>query len=74
MTALEQTSPEIAQDIVSRGIYLAGGGALLKGLSERLYRETGIRFYRASDPLSCVVRGVGMIIDDLKNMRSLCIA
>lgn len=74
MTALEQTSPEIAQDIVSRGIYLAGGGALLKGLSERLYRETGIRFYRAQDPLSCVVRGVGMIIDNLKEMRQLCVA
>jgi rod shape-determining protein MreB and related proteins len=73
-TALEQTSPEIAQDIVARGIYLAGGGALLKGLAERLYRETGIRFYRSSDPLSCVVRGVGMIIDDLKNMKQLCIA
>ncbi|MCO6431243.1 MAG: rod shape-determining protein [Deltaproteobacteria bacterium] len=73
MTALEQTSPEIAQDIVARGIYLAGGGALLKGLSERLYRETGIKFYRAQDPLSCVVRGVGTIIDNLKEMRQLCI-
>lgn len=71
--ALEQTSPEIAQDIISRGIYLAGGGALLKGLSERLYRETGIRFHRASDPLSCVVRGVGRIVDNLKEMRTLCI-
>ena len=73
MTALEQTSPEIAQDIVARGIYLAGGGALLKGLAERLHRETGIKFYRANDPLSCVVRGVGMIVDNLKEMRQLCI-
>lgn len=74
MTALEQTSPEIAQDIVARGIYLAGGGALLKGLAERLHRETGIRFFRANDPLSCVVRGVGMIVDNLSEMRELCIS
>jgi len=74
ITALEQTSAEIAHDIISRGIYLAGGGALLKGLGERLHRETGIRFRRVQDPLSCVVRGVGSILDDLKNKRSLCIA
>ena len=73
-TALEQTTPEIARDIMARGIYLAGGGALLKGLSERLYRETSIPFHRAQDPLSCVVRGVGRIVDDLKDMRVLCIA
>lgn len=74
VTALEQTRPEIAQDIISRGIYVAGGGALLKGLCERLYRETGIRFYRAHDPLSCVVRGVGRVVDNLKEMRVLCIS
>lgn len=74
VTALEQTSPEIAQDVIARGVYLAGGGALLRGLGERLYRETGIRFHRAQDPLSCVVRGVGKIVDNLKEMRGLCIA
>lgn len=73
-TAIEQTSAEIAQDIISRGIHLAGGGALLRGLSERLTRETGIRFYRTADPLSCVVRGVGAIVENLKEMRRLCIA
>lgn len=73
-TALEQTSPEIAHDIISRGIYLAGGGALLKGLGERLSRETGIKFLRAPDPLSCVVRGVGTIVDDLREKRALCIS
>lgn len=73
-TALEQTSPEIARDIVSRGIYLAGGGSLLKGLGERLQRETSIRFHISSDPLSAVVRGVGKIIDNYKSMRVLCIA
>jgi rod shape-determining protein MreB len=74
VTALEQTSAEIAQDIISRGIHLAGGGALLKGLAERLFRETGIKFHRAPDPLSCVVRGVGKIVDDLKEFKGLCIA
>ena len=72
--ALEQTSPEAAEDIVARGVFLAGGGALLSGLSERLQRETGIRFHRASDPLSCVARGAGRIVDDLKEMKALCIA
>ncbi|MCB0354352.1 MAG: rod shape-determining protein [Bdellovibrionales bacterium] len=74
VTALEQTNAEIAQDIISRGIFLAGGGALLKGLSERLQRETGITFRRTQDPLSCVARGVGCIVDNLSELRSLCIA
>ncbi|MBX7137393.1 MAG: rod shape-determining protein [Oligoflexia bacterium] len=74
VTALEQTSAEVAHDIIARGVYLAGGGALLKGLSERLNRETGIQFHRAKDPLSCVVRGVGKIVDNLKEMRVLCIS
>ena len=73
-TAMEQTSPEMAHDIMTRGIHLAGGGALLKGLDERLYRETGVCFHRASDPLSCVVRGVGKIIENLREFRQLCIA
>lgn len=72
-TAIEQTSAEVAQDIMARGIYLAGGGALLRGLAERLQRETGVIFHRAADPLSCVVRGVGTIADNLKTMRRLCI-
>ena len=74
LAALEQTSAETAQDVMSRGVYLAGGGALLKGLTERLFRETGIPFHRALDPLSCVVRGVGKIVDRLPEMRALCIS
>jgi len=73
LTALEHTSAEIAHDVISRGIYLTGGGALLKGLAERLYNETEIRFRRAQDPLSCVVRGVGSIVENLKERRILCI-
>lgn len=74
MTGIEQITPELAQDIVNRGVFLAGGGSLLKGLDERLSRETGIRFHRAHDPLSCVVRGVGQIVDHLREMRVLCIS
>jgi rod shape-determining protein MreB len=74
MAALEQTSPELAQDIIARGIHVAGGGALLRGLTERLGRETGIKFFRAADPLSCVVRGVGKIIDNLAELKTCCIA
>lgn len=74
VTALEQTSPEIAHDILGRGVYLAGGGSLLRGLGEKLHRETGIPFHRAQDPLTCVVRGVGKIVENLREMRQLCIA
>jgi rod shape-determining protein MreB len=74
MTALEQTSPELAQDIVSRGVCLAGGGSLLRGLAERLQHVTGIKFVRSSDPLTAVVRGAGIVIDHLKDRRILCIA
>ena len=74
IAALEQTSPELAQDIISRGIHVAGGGALLRGLTERLARETGIKFFRAPDPLSCVVRGVGKIVDNFSELKVCCIA
>lgn len=74
MTAIEQISPEFAHDILAQGIHLAGGGSLIKGLAERLHRETGLIFVRSQDPLSCVVRGVGMVIEDLKQYEGLCIA
>jgi rod shape-determining protein MreB len=73
-TGLEQISPETARDIISRGIFLAGGGALLSGLGERLYRETGIRFYTVHDPLTCVARGLGRVVENLKEMQHVCIA
>jgi len=74
VTALEQATPEAVHDILNRGIYLAGGGALLKGLDVRLTQETEIQFHRVQDPLSCVVRGVGKICENLREMRELCIA
>lgn len=63
--ALENTPPELASDIVDRGIVLAGGGALLRGLDVLLKQETGLPVIVAEDPLSAVVKGVGKVLDDL---------
>ena len=72
-TALENVSPEVAQDILATGVYLAGGGAMIRGLAEGLTEKTGIRFIRDGDPLTCVVRGVGKVVEDLDRFGSLCI-
>lgn len=72
--ALERTSPELAQDILCKGIYLAGGGALLAGLPERLSLETSIKFHRANDPLTAIVRGTGKVIENFKEMQHVCIS
>jgi rod shape-determining protein MreB len=71
-TALENVSPEVAQDILSNGVHLVGGGSLLRGLAEKLTERSGIRFVRDSDPLSCVVRGVGRIAENLDSLKKLC--
>lgn len=61
---LEQTPPDLASDIIDRGIMLAGGGALLKGLDILVGRETGIVTHVAADPLRCVVLGTGRVLED----------
>jgi rod shape-determining protein MreB len=63
--ALENTPPELASDIVDRGIVLAGGGALLRGLDVLLKQETSLPVIVADDPLCAVVKGVGKVLDDL---------
>jgi rod shape-determining protein MreB len=63
--ALENTPPELASDIVDRGIVLAGGGALLRGLDSLLRHETGLPVIVAEEPLLAVVNGVGKVLDDL---------
>jgi len=63
---LEQTPPELAADILDRGIILTGGGALLKGLDHRLVEETSLPVIVADDPLTCVVRGTGKVLDDIE--------
>jgi rod shape-determining protein MreB len=59
---LEQTPPELYSDIVKNGIYLAGGGALLRGLDKRLTNKIGIPFLIADDPLHAVARGTGIAL------------
>ncbi|UCE72163.1 MAG: rod shape-determining protein [Nitrospiraceae bacterium] len=71
--ALENTPPELASDIVDRGIVLAGGGALLKGLDALIRHETGLPVIVAEDPLLAVVNGVGMVLDDLDILRRVSI-
>ncbi len=71
-TALENVSPEVAQDILANGVHLVGGGSLLRGLAEKLSERSGIRFVRDADPLTCVVRGVGRIVENLDSMKKLC--
>jgi rod shape-determining protein MreB len=62
LAVLEQTPPELYQDIVERGIFLTGGGALLKGLDKRLSDKINIPFHVAEDPLRAVARGTSMAL------------
>ncbi len=66
MSALERTSPNIIKDILTNGIYLVGGGALLKGLSDKLKQELEITIKTVPDPLTCVAQGLGKIVEDPK--------
>lgn len=65
--ALDEAPPEIIADLMDMGICLAGGGALLQGLAERLSDELNLRVWVAEDPLTCVVRGTGIVLDDFQN-------
>ena len=73
-TALEQTPPELAADIVDRGIYLTGGVALLKGLDDLLKQETGLPIKIADDPLTTVVLGSGRALDNINILKEVMIA
>lgn len=71
--ALEQTPPELAADIVDRGIVLTGGGALLKGLDQLLREETSLPITVVEDPLSTVVLGTGKALDNINILKEACI-
>jgi rod shape-determining protein MreB len=70
-TALEQTPPELAADIVDRGIVLTGGGALLKNIDVLLREETRLPVTVAEDPLTTVVMGTGKVLDNLDMLKEV---
>lgn len=69
LTTLERCPPELAADLVDRGLVLAGGGALLKGLDKRLKQETGLPVHVADDPLSAVAEGTGKSLQEINLLR-----
>jgi rod shape-determining protein MreB len=71
--SLERTPPELSADILDRGIMLTGGGALLRGLDERLRRETSLPVFVAEDPLTAVVRGTGKVLESLNQYSQVLI-
>jgi len=70
---LESTPPEILSDIMNRGVYLSGGGALIKGLAELIESEINIPVHVAADPLTAVARGTGIILEDLESFKDILI-
>ena len=70
---LEKTPPELASDIIEKGIVLAGGGALIKNLDKLLSQKTGMPVYIAEDPLDCVVKGTGKTLEDLERLKSVLV-
>ena len=71
---LEKTPPELASDIMERGIMLAGGGALLKGLDLLICEETGIPVFIAKNPLDCVVLGTGKVLEELDVLSNVLLS
>lgn len=71
--AVEETPPEIVADIMKRGITLAGGGALLRGLDKLLHEQTQMPIQIAEDPLTCVARGTGLVLEDLDHLKDVLV-
>ena len=72
--ALDATPPDLASDLMYYGILLTGGGALLRGFAERVSRETGLPVRVDGDPLTTVLRGAGITLDDPEKYKDLLIA
>jgi rod shape-determining protein MreB len=70
---LEKTPPELASDIMDKGIMLAGGGALLSGLDKLIKEETGMPVMIAEDPLDCVAIGTGKVLDEIETLKRVLI-
>jgi rod shape-determining protein MreB len=68
---LEKTPPELASDIMDRGIVMAGGGALLRGLDKLISHETDMPVYVCEDPLLAVARGTGKVLENIEHLKRL---
>lgn len=73
METLSKTPPELAADIYNTGIYLAGGGSMLRGLDKRLSRKTDLPVFIAEDPLRAVVRGTGIALKNIERYKSVLV-
>ncbi|MEW6717408.1 MAG: rod shape-determining protein [Chloroflexota bacterium] len=71
--ALDNTPPEILADLMDNGICLSGGGSLLQGLTNRVSEEMNIRAWLAEDPMTCVARGAGMVLEDMDDLGKLLV-
>ena len=71
---LERTPPELSADLIERGVVLAGGGSLLRGIDRLLSEETGLPFHLAEDPITAVALGTGRYLSDLKTLRKITVA
>lgn len=71
--ALDDTPPELVADLMEAGICMAGGGSQLRGLTERMADEVNIRVWMADDPMTCVARGAGRVLEDYNNLRRLLV-
>jgi len=72
--AVEDTPPELVADIMHRGIFLVGGGGLLRGLDKLITEQTGVPVRLVEDPLTAVVRGTGMVLEDLSGLRAVLVS
>lgn len=70
---IEETPPELVADIMDRGIFLAGGGALLKGLDIMLHKETKMPVHVSDDPLTAVARGTGLVLEDIDALKDILV-
>jgi rod shape-determining protein MreB and related proteins len=73
-SVIEEIPPELISDILDKGIVLAGGGALLRGLDKQVHNATSMPIHIAEDPLTCVVRGTGVVVEDLETLKDVLVA
>ena len=73
MKALEKIPPELSADIHSNGIYLTGGGALIRGLDKLIEEQTTLKVYKPDEPLLGIVKGVGTVLNSYEKMKNVCI-